>query len=53
MNYVLVCSDFMIWVQCIEACGGNRYIVLACIKCVLDLYHDYLFVGVVYSFGTW
>ena len=46
-------SDSMIFVECIETCGGNGYLVPAGIKCELGLYHDYLIVGVVYKFGRW
>ena len=51
-NYVHFLFRLYVWVRGIEACGGNGYIVLACIMCVLDLYHDYLFVGVGSNFGT-
>ena len=47
------CSDCMICAQCIEGCGGNGKIVLACIICVLGLYHDYLVVGNFIQFGRW
>ena len=36
----IVCTDSMIYVQCIEWCGGNGYKVHACINYVLVLYHD-------------
>ena len=47
-----VWSEYMILVRYIEVSGANGYVVLACLQCVLGLYHDYLIVGVVYNFGT-